>query len=110
MITEQELAGLESLAKAATPGPWTANCDYVNNTEGFVCNTATPEDADFVAAAREALPKLIAEVRRLQAIEAAASEIQRADPYHRAPNIRGTSMCDAMDGLYKLLDARETTS
>lgn len=76
-------------------------------------------EADLIEIERTQMPtieaaslvrRLTNEVRRLQAIEVAASEIQRADPYHRAPNIRGTSMCDAMDGLYKLLDARETTS
>lgn len=75
---------LEALASAATPGPWEAGEPnnwgddddipqsgvMVNGTpitwddhSGDVFN---PADAEFIAAARTAVPELIAEVRRLR--------------------------------------------
>lgn len=102
-MLESKLAELERLSEEAQSGPWRAHGCYVE----YVGMMATTEDADFIVAARTALPVLLAEVRALTEIVEAAKEIQRADPYHRAENINGTTMCDAMDGLYKLLDARD---
>jgi hypothetical protein len=73
-VTPSELERIEKLAEEATPGPWTANCDYVNNTEGFICNTGTTEDADFIAAIRNAFPAMAAEMKRLMEIEKATRE------------------------------------
>lgn len=62
---------LRALANAATPGPWESVWDEADewysitgqSYEGFVCPevaTLTDEaDADFIAAAREALPRLL---------------------------------------------------
>ena len=77
-MTQQELDALKALADAATPGPWeevaesgewwiTSASDetaslYVIPDTGLM-NQA---DVDFIAAARAAVPALLAEVERLQ--------------------------------------------
>ncbi|RXT91363.1 hypothetical protein B1F69_14185 [Pseudomonas syringae] len=79
-----DLAPLKALEAAATPGPWLR--DYGNHVEHSACGDEgfeewqeagpvmvsgdTPQsnaDADFVAAARQAIPELIAEVEALRA-------------------------------------------
>lgn len=82
-MTDAELQRLERLEKAATPGPWTAT----SHIGGFgfsgpltfysVTNEYSGKDSPiwlesednvrFIAAARNALPELIAEIRRLRA-------------------------------------------
>jgi len=101
-LTDEELAEIQELAEAATPGPWHVRFlddDYAMN---LVAISTTPdtglgerwpdfdhrqivaatlvqqpryvdvaderwdENARFVAAAREAVPRLIAEIRRLR--------------------------------------------
>lgn len=78
-MTEEELSRIEALANAATPGPWEVSdseplngciwsvgpiCGYDGDALGL--RVGDP-NADFVAAAREDVPKLIAEVRRQRA-------------------------------------------
>ena len=75
-MTQQELDALKALAEAATPGPWV--CYYSlsvgatvqqKGKAGWIFRAqerATREDMDFVAAARAAVPALLAEVERLQ--------------------------------------------
>jgi len=83
MISEEELKELSALADKATPGPWKAlkpvYCDDRLCVEHFYEDTGNwlglgeddgtldEDDARFIAATREAVPKLIAEIRRLQA-------------------------------------------
>ncbi len=81
-MTVEELQEWANLAEAATPGPWWVNkyatdmsCtehevgvrtdDMILASMG-IDDVAMP-DASFIAAARDAVPALIAEVRRLQA-------------------------------------------
>ena len=77
-MTDADLENLEALAAAATPGPWEATGpvedpvdSIVDSDSGLVASTeesARPgEDTAFIAAARDAVPALIAEVRRLRA-------------------------------------------
>lgn len=77
-MTEEELARLEALAAAATPGPWTERLDETRPDWRRVYGegrdiaymppwaTTVEPDAAFIAAARTAVPKLVAEVRRLR--------------------------------------------
>jgi hypothetical protein len=83
MITREELEKWKQLAEAATAGPWEAtllNIDtdstYVEPCEFHFCGmTDYPvdpiiqeqvhRDAEFIAAARDAVPRLVAEVERL---------------------------------------------
>ncbi|MHB8406220.1 MAG: hypothetical protein ACYDCJ_12435 [Gammaproteobacteria bacterium] len=66
-----DLDAIEARANAATPGPWDTD-EYDGGLRSTV--TAGPitsdEDYDFIAHARTDVPALIAEVRRLRAIEA----------------------------------------
>lgn len=80
-ITDQELDEIEARVKAASPGPWMKNGktsagwridDADPNRTGmvfFLTPTAiVPRDAnaDFIAAARDDVPLLVEEVRRLR--------------------------------------------
>jgi hypothetical protein len=83
-LTEQQLAELEALADAATPGPWDSHDEMGPSTVVFVVGVKhcavinalyawwegigekeAISNAAFVAASRAAVPALIAEVRRL---------------------------------------------
>jgi hypothetical protein len=80
-MEEERLSQLEALADGVTPGPWSAVKEngrwsvfavVANNVLERVCKISlwTPEvdqrEAVFIAAARSAMPELIAEVRRLR--------------------------------------------
>ena len=81
-ITEEQLAELERLEREATPGPWLVEDKRgwwrvrgpggVAFDDGSACNEYNAEcDADtrdLIVAARNALPQLLAEVRRLRAV------------------------------------------
>ncbi len=72
-----DLQAIKALADAATPGPWEEVAEsgewWITGPDienGFVINTTrgiTQANADFIAAAREAVPALLAEVERLTA-------------------------------------------
>jgi hypothetical protein len=76
MIDEKQLAEWEALANAASPGPWTTNGkvvrQYSDETSKVIAYINSEDDhpwgddALLVAAARTAMPELIAEVRRLR--------------------------------------------
>ena len=71
------LDALKALDQAATPGPWTAGGPYVRRHEVVVAqrlpfveltsDTEGEANATLIAAARNALPELVAEVERLRA-------------------------------------------
>ena len=84
-ISEAELAAMAARIDATTPGPWTSYFEGRDHTSGdsFI-RTATQDiyisaedyagggghflaDQDFIAHARQDMPKLIAEVQRLRA-------------------------------------------
>ncbi|MFD5798646.1 hypothetical protein ACFWIO_34970 [Streptomyces diastatochromogenes] len=80
MNTDQQLDldAIDAVANAATDGPWLANdrIGVATNPAGdplavFGGGEQDRADAAFVAAARTDVPALVAEVRRLQAREAA---------------------------------------
>jgi hypothetical protein len=92
-MTDERLAELEGLAGAATPGPWKATegemckeyfqvidvptgCEIIDKENGGCASDPCPDDvffspenARFIAAARTAVPELVAEVRRLREAE-----------------------------------------
>jgi hypothetical protein len=80
-LSQDELAQLEALVIAASPGPWKAFAgpgiggpDFISlggdddeQPDMYVLHDTAPApvaDLDFIAAARNAVPRLIAEVRR----------------------------------------------
>ena len=85
-MTREELAAIKALADAATPGPWsyTTVKPYATAPASESVAYVSPEmmfgdsvgggyvdrvaDAAFIAAARTAVPALLAEVERLRAL------------------------------------------
>lgn len=77
-MTNEELDKIQSLCDRASPGPWSAWIEGRDHTSGssFVqtgaedieMSGATEADYDFIAAARNDVPRLIEEVRRLRAV------------------------------------------
>lgn len=76
-MTDSELKKLEELCNAATKGPWNAvfrgaytrTDDVVTAINGLVesvCADLHSRDSNFIAASRDAVPKLIAEIRKHQ--------------------------------------------
>lgn len=96
-MKQDELDRLEALAKAATPGPWyqvyEGSSDWtVYGPDDDVKSVANLHrwhqvecpDAAFIVAARDAVPALVAEVRRLRAlVEAAFIEGQESSKTDR---------------------------
>jgi predicted oxidoreductase len=89
-LTDEELEQIEARAEAASPGPWecfiegrdhTAGDDfirigglndaqpdmYVQHYLGATSVTVPAADLDFIANARQDIPRLIAEIRRFRA-------------------------------------------
>lgn len=66
LINEDILSVIDDMEKAATPGPWVLysilNGAFVSFNGAFIKQA----DADFVIFIRAALPKLVAEIRRLR--------------------------------------------
>jgi hypothetical protein len=71
-ITDEDLSRWEALAKMSTAGPWTVRGPTARSIEGpfghHVTDTEYCDDAAFIAAARDAVPALCAEVRRLREV------------------------------------------
>ena len=82
-LSELELQEMETRAAAAQSGPWKSwiegrdflgGSNFIQTGEGvergedIETSGATTADQDFMAAARQDIPRLIAEVRRLRAL------------------------------------------
>ena len=82
-LSELELREMEARAAATQPGPWESwvegrdflsGSNFIRTGEGvdrgedIELSGATVADQDFMAAARQDIPRLIAEVRRLHAL------------------------------------------
>jgi hypothetical protein len=75
-MTEQELSDIESRVRAATPGPWQSFIEDRDHESGsnFIKTQgkdiellgATDADQDFIAHARQDVPRLVEELRRLR--------------------------------------------
>ena len=73
-MTEEQLREIEARAEAATPGPWRRGvgntamrvCSAYPAKSYFICEGTNADDLEFAAHAREDIPALVAEVRRLQ--------------------------------------------
>jgi hypothetical protein len=82
-MTEEELKAIKARCEAATPGPWksyiegrdsTGGSDFIMTGEGTTLGDdieltgATQADQDFIAHARQDVPKLLAEIERLRGL------------------------------------------
>ena len=76
--TDAELDAIDRACNAATPGPWKSFIEGRDHTGGShfirtggedieLCGPARIADQDFIADARQSVPLLVAEVRRLRA-------------------------------------------
>lgn len=152
MIPEERLRELEALAEDASPGPWSSNASLfgtpfptgvsepevwdaqdrsVTHPFGFL----SEEDVRFIAAARQAVPELVQEVRALreavqtyfrtqaEVMEATAQhtaavalwrarghDLQRAYDAHRAARAARKAHAAARRRLAELLDPPNLTS
>lgn len=96
-LTDADLARLEELAGKATPGPWETVMDFgVGCPSGDgpvplkVCMADEKNDARYIAAACNATPALVAEVRRLRArVEALEWLVECIDNYEWNSNRSG---------------------
>jgi hypothetical protein len=82
-ITEQELQAIQERCDRASTGPWRSLVEGRDHTSGssFIMtgpperrgddielSGATTDDQDFIAHARQDIPRLVSEVRRLRAL------------------------------------------
>lgn len=81
-LSPEELTAIRERAERATPGPWKALDNwrgvmykYVAAPGGVVTDGIAHHNAEFIAHAREDIPKLLAEIERLRT---ALEEINRA--------------------------------
>lgn len=75
-LPDEDLAAIEQRAAAATPGPWKSyiegrepmsGSDFImTGGEDIYLTGATVADQDFIAHARQDIPRLIAEIERLK--------------------------------------------
>ena len=75
-VSEDEIAEIKGRCAAATPGPWASyvegreqmsGSDFVRTAgEDIYLTGATMADQDFIAHARQDIPKLVAEIERLR--------------------------------------------
>ncbi len=90
VLSDEELHAIEDRCAAASPGPWTSYVEgrdhwggddfirvseaddepdmYVSRAEAGTVRPASPADLDFIASARQDVPSLVAEIRRLRAV------------------------------------------
>lgn len=90
ILTEEQLAEIETRARIATPPPWLVNPDqrkYVLMPFSSEEDVLRDRDANaaFCANARDDVPRLIAEIRRLQA---ELQPLQESDTYGWQPMMR----------------------
>ena len=108
MLTEEQLAEWEQLANEATPGPYNIGLpggpagpfwSAMNQMGNVVaCQITSAENAAFLQASREAVPALIAEVRRLREVSVVAlmkvralkDEVERLAPYLKPTDARSS--------------------
>ena len=110
-MTQQELDALKALADAATPDRWeiwsaATGADYIvrvprgKNYYAVIATDCTYSNAAFIAAAREAVPALIAEVERLQVAWSAEHDAYiRADEQARMAKREAERLRDEIEDI-----------
>ena len=116
-LTDEQLDAIAARANAAQPGPWlrytqsdhaslrSSNGEMVAGTFGWEWGGIEHEaDADFIAHAREDVPALLAEVRRLRAAEQRVQALIQGDDYRwiesaDEPGFTREQVADALAGI-----------
>jgi hypothetical protein len=88
-VTDQQLSEYEAVARAATPGPWRLwrqgqPAEVVDVREESIGRIWQREDAEFITAARAAVPALVAEIRSLRSEGRAAATLAQECTDHSA--------------------------
>ena len=75
-LTDEDLAAMRTRVSSATPGPWISYIEGRNMMSGssfiqtrgedIYLSGATEADQDFIASAREDIPRLLLEIERLR--------------------------------------------
>lgn len=103
---EQRLAEIRKLEQAATPGPWVIGIHERYGWPGFTIrdmqgptHEEAMRDADFIAAARDDIPYLLAEIDRLTAErDALRADAALGALVRRMPEMLGHMYDDETDG------------
>lgn len=103
-MTPERIEELRSLCNAATPGPWVQQGSNViaPETGEDVAYYCAMRDAEFIAAARTALPEALAEIERLRAamqalIEGEQYRIFTQDEFYC---VHGISCCEECSNCF----------
>lgn len=110
-LTDGRLTELDELHAAATAGPWS----YTDSaaiiaplTETLIADvwepTAASRNGEFIEAAREAMPALVAEVRRLRAPRRALTENEHSAAWQAIEGAAGEEDADPGTILAAVLD------
>jgi hypothetical protein len=83
-LSGEQLAQIERRCKLSMPGPWKSCVEgrdhfggdnfIMTGGEDIYLTAATVNDQDFIASAREDIPLLICEIRRLRALQASSRQ------------------------------------
>lgn len=120
-MTEPDLLAAQAIVDGATPGPWETNDwrsygvtapnhpkDFTDESihwwgGKFLAETESEADAQFIAFARTFVPAAIAEIRRLQGVEALALAVVN----ERRAKIMHARESSAMCKLARAVDDKE---
>ena len=106
-LTEQQLTDIEALTSAATAGPWShtdSGAIIAPLTQQHIADVWEPNVAsrngDFIEAARDAVPALLTEVRRLRAAMEEIRHLHKDSPMGPCPTcIDSDAIVAGGDGL-----------
>lgn len=108
-LTDQQLNDIDDLCANTTPGPWShtdSGAIVAPLTQQHIADvwepTAATRNGDFMEAARDALPALTDEVRRLRARQLTESEYNAA--WHAVEGAAGEEGADPGTVLHAVLD------
>jgi hypothetical protein len=100
-----DLDELERLEREATPGPWDMcrfGPDVVVHGTGW---SLYRHDREFVVAARNALPALLAELRALRVVAEAAARVDDHETVLGNCDANPCIFCDSLRDMRRALDA-----
>lgn len=115
MITDAELEAIERRSAKATEGPWRKTMDILQGggcistrNEDLFKSYANPptiqtsQDCDFIASARDNVPRLVAEVRALR------RELEQEHRWRDACNLKAEELVVEIDRLRAVAEAAAT--
>lgn len=113
-LSDEDLERIERLAEAATPGPWFSyvigrdpeavsncielgSCNELGSFKSIELSGGAAADQDFIASARQDVPRLLTEVRKLRArLDALRAVHRSADSLRNVKDARGALLSSPM--------------